>query len=132
MAKLPRIRRFVQEDYPSQNKWIGRLFDPLNQFIDTVFTALNKGLTFRENMRCVVKTLEFVEGTGVYPLKFNWDLKGTGPTGLIIARVVYNNTAPTETVGADWEFDGTSVSIKSFFGLTASEQYKITVIAFTV
>jgi len=131
MAGLQRLKRFVTEDYPSQAEWIGQLLDPLNQFIDTVFGALNKGLTFRENVRSVVKVLEFVEATSAYPMKFAWDLKGGGPTALIVARVVYNSTAPTTTVGADWSFDGTSISIRDFFGLTNGESYKITVIAFT-
>lgn len=130
MANLPRLRRFTLEDYPTQREWIAKLFDPLNQLVDTVFDALNKGLTFRENMRAVVKDLDFTESTGVYPILFPWDLRGAGPTGLIIARVI-SDTAPTTTVGADWTFDGTSVVINSFFGLTTGEKYKIKVIAFT-
>lgn len=131
MAKLPRLKRFVTEDYPSQDEWIGKLFDPLNQLIDTVFDALNRGLTFSENVRSVVKTLEFTQGQSVYPIKFNWGLRGTGPTALLVARVLYESAAPTASVGCNWSFDGSGISIDSFFGLTDGEKYKITVIAFT-
>lgn len=131
MANLPRLKRFVTEDFQSQKEWIGSLLDPLNQLIDTIYEALNKGLTFRENVRSVVKTLDFTQATSAYPIKFPWGLRGTGPTALMVARVVYNSTAPTTTVGCDWEFDGENISIKSFFGLTTGEKYKITLIAFT-
>jgi hypothetical protein len=130
MADLPRIRRFLLEDFQSQKEWIGPLFESLNQIIDTLYSALNKGLTFRENVRSAVRTLEFTQRSNTYPLKFPWGLRGSGPTALIVVRVVYGSTAPTTTVGCDWEFDGTNIVIKSFFGLTPDEKYKITVVAF--
>jgi hypothetical protein len=131
MADLPRIKRFLLEDFASQKEWIGPLFESLNQILDTLYSALNKGLTFRENVRSVVKTLEFTQRSNTYPLKFPWGIRGGGPTALLVVRVVYNSVAPTTTVGCDWTYDGESIVINSFFGLTTAEKYKITVIAFS-
>ncbi len=34
MARLPSIKRFVTEDYPSEKSWIGQFFQGLNQFLE--------------------------------------------------------------------------------------------------
>lgn len=127
MAKLPRIKRLLKEDF-QEVEWIDKLLGPVNDFFDTVYDALNKGLTFTDNMPATVKTLEFKEGSSIYPIKFAWNLK-TLPTALIITRVV--GTEPSSAPSVYWSFDGQSINIDKFYGLVDGQDYKVSVIAFT-
>ena len=53
-------KRTMGQDLPS---WLDALLSPINQFFDRVTLALNRRLTFEENIQCTVKTLEFTSAT---------------------------------------------------------------------
>ena len=130
MAQLPEIKRLHRQDFPDQTSWIDGLLAPLNRFFDSVYTALNRGLTFRDNMVAQVKELEFRETSGTYPIRFAWNLKSQ-PTDLIVTRVVtVSGSGPSGAVWANWSYNGSAVEIEDITGLTADDEYKIRVIAF--
>ena len=62
MSALPPIKRITKEDLREAPNWIDRLLIPLNQFFDSVYGALNRNLTFEENIRCQVQTFQLVAG----------------------------------------------------------------------
>lgn len=131
MAQLPEIKKLHRQDFPSQTAWIDKLLAPLNRFFDSVYTALNKGLTFRENMVAQVKELTFREDASTYPIQFSWELRSQ-PTDLLITRVVtQSGSNPTAAVWPRWSFDGSSVSIEDITGLSSGSEYKIRIIAFS-
>lgn len=59
MANLPKITRIRREDLPDAPGWIEKLLYPLNLFMEGVYQALNKNLTYAENLAAKVVEFEF-------------------------------------------------------------------------
>lgn len=130
MAKLPQFRRILREDFKDQ-PWIEKLLLPLNAFMDSMVTALNRGLTFSDNFSSKVHEFRLVEDDITYPIKVAWDRK-TLPTDMIVTRIVLvSGSNPTAAVQARWEYDGESILVNKFTGLDSSSEYKIRCIIFT-
>lgn len=58
MAPALRVRTLRREDYPQAPAWFDALLLVLNQALGDTATALNGGLTFAENVRAELKTVE--------------------------------------------------------------------------
>lgn len=130
MARLPSIKRLTTEDFKDEASWIGKLLSPLNEFMASVVTALNKGLTFSENFNAQVKELTFTQSTALYPQKFLCTLT-TKPMGVLVVRAdeANDNPAPlTTAVMASWRYVNGQIFIDSFSGLTLGQKYRICVI----
>jgi len=128
MSRLPQIKRLVKEDFPGLD-WTEKLFFPLNQFMQAVFEALDKRLTFVENAVCQANEFEFTENAITYPLSFTWN-RQQAPTDVIVTKVlVFDASAPTAAVFAHWNYDGVNVNITKFYGIDATKQVKIRVLA---
>jgi len=101
--KTPELQRLILEEFPGQQDWIEKLIGPINLFFQTVVNALNKQLTFRENIDC-----EFYEQrvTGAYPVDLAWTRKAAPRA----AWIAYAREADGEHVTftsplfLDWEF----------------------------
>lgn len=131
MGRIPTLKRLITEDFKDQKSWIGKLLQPLNQFLETVNASLDHGLTFEDNIASEIKTLTFRNDTGVFPLKFLSKL-GKKPKGLWVINAVDLEDAPstlTTAVYADWGYnqDG-QIQINNFSGLTSARNYAITLI----
>ena len=59
MAKLPVINRILKEDLKEAPSWIDKLLYPINTFIESVYNALNKNITFTDNIACQIKQISF-------------------------------------------------------------------------
>lgn len=59
MAKLPSIKRILREDLKEAPSWVERLIYPLNLFIEQIYSALNKNITFQDNIAAAFKELTF-------------------------------------------------------------------------
>ena len=134
MTKLPSIKRLAVEDFAGQKDWIGKLFAPINQFFESIASALNGGLTFADNMSAVVRSISVPNGSASFPLYFSWGKK-VKPIGLWVVNA--RETSGTHTnfssaISADWEYttDGL-VKINAFPGLPTSTGYTVTVVAIT-
>lgn len=134
MAQLPSFRRIasdiVAKDYPELAEY---LIGPLNNFMESLTRALNKQLTFRDNMDAQVITLT---ADGTYPLRFRWE-RPLKPAALWIgqiARVDGAATALAAAVTIDWTYNqNAQVEIADIVGLPDSptDQFLVTVIAVT-
>lgn len=128
MAKLPRTKKLIQEDFPSERSWIGKLLQPLNQFLESTNLALDKGLTITDNLdqQTVQVTVTGNEEVS-FPIKTR-----SKPLGVVVSRVelIEGSDAPTAAVQpVSWEVDSTNniVTIDSWHGgLNASSRYRIT------
>jgi hypothetical protein len=131
VSKLPSIKRLATEDFGSQKDWIGKLLSPLNQFMDSVVTALNNQLTFSDNMASVVKTISV---SGTYPLYFTWTRKDK-PIGLWVVNAYEASGVHvtfTTAISADWEYTvSNQIRINSFVGLPTTTTYNVTIIVIT-
>lgn len=129
MAKLPPISRFLREDFPGQD-WIDKLLWPLNQFMNTIYGAMNKNLTLNDNCACQIKTISVTsDGSGNASTSFAWGLSAI-PTDVWVSRVTTTSGSnPSGAVGILWEYDGTKISVGTIFGLANSSTYNIRIIA---
>lgn len=64
--RLGVVRRIDKGDIARSGetpKWIDALLNPLNTFIESVVSALDRRLTFENNFLCVVSSYEITSGT---------------------------------------------------------------------
>ena len=130
--RLPEVRRLNREDFPKQKDWIGKLLEPLNQFMRTVHQILNKGITIADNMDAYIKEMTFTKlstyPSSDTPLLFRNDLSGyRAPQGVLLLSIsesVSNPSVLTDAVTFDWSYDGTNIEINNITGLTNETKYK--------
>lgn len=140
MAKLPTQKRILREDMKDAPSWIENLLNPLNSFMDSVYRALNRSLTFQDNVSSEIRQLDVLtlptystaipKTDGFIPLQFVHSLRSK-PFGLLVAQLVEQGqdyVIITEPVSIDWyEINGT-VFINYITGLKDSTNYKLTVL----
>lgn len=126
MAQLPKISRLQQEDYPSETKkWISKLLQPLNSFMQSVTSALDRRLTINQNIQGQIRTLNVVGGKAV---SFKYE-PSSRPRWLVIGNVSPKDGYPlTAVVGApQWSDDGAgNITVTDIIGLVSNDEYSIT------
>lgn len=130
--KLTFLKRFLVEDFPSQQAWIGELLNPLNQAFEQLSQALNKNLTISDNLDAETQEITF---TGSDTVTFKVTTKNR-PKGVIVSNfVTVSGTAPTAAVQPVWSYSSTdqTVTINSWFGgLTSTAKYRVTLFIHTI
>lgn len=138
MAKLPILKRIQREDFPEAPDWIEKLTYPINTFFDAVYNALNKNLTFGDNITSEIKeftftTLSTYVGTAATfeAIEFVRSIK-SAPKGVILLQIYKFGSAtysPIEgDVYLDWNETNGTVTIGLIRGLAASTKYTLRVL----
>lgn len=131
MAKAPNIRRLLVEDFPGQSDWIDKLLQPINQISVTLSTALNKGLSLRDNSG--VGYLELTVDTSnpsTYPIIIKHGMSSIWGLTLVYAFDTGNNPPPIQGLNAVWEDLGDGrLSISRLPGLTEGRTYNLRFLA---
>ena len=83
MAKIPVIKNLRQEDFPKEESWVSALLSPLNIFINYVVLALNRGLTFQDNLTSQLQTLNFTYQPNSFPIILGRVLTNSPSYGII-------------------------------------------------
>lgn len=137
MSDLPQIRRLLVEDFLEQKEWISKLFIPLNNFMDGTFSALNRGITLRQNMAADIKTVTLNRvPTALDYASIAWNIPQK-PISLHIGRIQRtDNTAVVlaAAVAVQWEYDLTKgLRLTNLIGLTptSTTTYDLTLVIFT-
>lgn len=60
--RIESINKIYRKDIPEAPSWLDKLLFPLNQFMDSVSTAMRGKLTFGDNFLCEIKEYEFEHG----------------------------------------------------------------------
>lgn len=140
MAALPPIRRFLTEDFKSQSSWIGPLLINLNNFVESVVNAFNKGITLNENTTGAVLSVTLTTPpTSNAPAIVAWT-KSVFPVALLVGNItLLNNASFTLTTAVQVQFSQTqsgAISINNVVGLPTSfgtsgntDKYVLTLIA---
>ena len=125
MARLPIIKRITREDVSQAPSWIENLIFPINQFMESVFRALDRNLTFTDNFSAQIQEIEFdtssaYDGTAANfdTLEFSRTIK-TLPRGLFLMQIlqVEDNHTPIESaVYIDWLDDNWNSKDLSGYG----------------
>lgn len=134
MAKIPAVKSIRIEDIsPEAPQWINNLLSPLNSFMENIYSALIKNITFTDNIACMIKDIDF-RTTGNYTsstkefdtINITNTLKTTAQ-GLFIMNL-YNSTDPyskiTNAVTPFWIDDNGIIKIQYITGLADSTNYK--------
>lgn len=125
--KLPTIKKIMREDLKSAPDWVGRLIDPVNSFMESVYTALNKNITLYDNISSFVKEVTYrtpaTYPTGVDNVSFLNELR-TRATGVVILQAFDNATYTPVSIGnIAWIEDASGIVIYPVTGLQASKTY---------
>lgn len=118
--KLPDKSRLLEEDFKEQSKWIGKLLYVLNQFMDSVYIAFNKNLSFGDNFNTEYRDLELRSED--LPYTFQHTMKGPC-RGLEVVRAGQKEPDGNPLAGGvnfEWEEDGNQVKIIAINGLPAN------------
>jgi len=137
VARLPTIRRLLRENIPEAPDWIDKLLNPLNKFFEETFAALDKNITFEENIRAQLKSITFTTGAAYDGTAANFEMlvfSSTLPTkvqGVIIMQIKADtdNYTPIEgDVCLDWQEINKEVQVGLIRGLSTSTKYILNVL----
>jgi len=128
--RLPSQKKILREDVKEAPDWIRGVIDPLNSFMETVSQALNKNITFTENIASFVKEVSY-KTNSTYPLnqeKISFqNLLKSKPTGILVMQV-YDKSNYQPAIGPvyiPWVEDSGDILIGTITGLEASKNYFI-------
>ncbi len=128
--KLPSLKRILKEDVKGAPGWINPLLDTVNTFMEAVYQALNRNITFSQNVACTVKELDY-QTPSSYPasvdsIEFMSGLK-TKASGVMLMQVFdkADYTPPDGPVYVPWVENNGSIVIGTITGLEASKLYMV-------
>lgn len=127
MAKAPNIRRLLVEDFPDQADWIEKLLQPLNQLSITVQTALNRGISLRDNagVGYLEVTLNTAEQSA-FPLVMRHGLPSAWGLQLVYVADTGNDPPALPALTALWEDLGDGrVQVNNIPGLVTGRTYNL-------
>lgn len=118
-------QKFSVEQFQDQKSWIDKLFGPLNNFMAQVYQGLNNQLTVADNLYMEFKSLQFVNESSMFPIKFRTKYNKY-PEMVVVGKCIdsdgaYSSVHPLVT----WTFSNQTLEIQSISGLTASKKYTI-------
>jgi hypothetical protein len=130
---IPVFRRFARSDIPTAPNWVEVIFNPLNVFCEQTTNALNKNLTFGQNVQGQKYAVQF-DADGFVPIKLAYT-GGGQPTVLLIGQIykVDNTPITTSIQILDWELNINKqpfqIQLNKLSNLEAGKQYKMTLVA---
>jgi hypothetical protein len=134
MASLPTIKRIQRQDMGSNiPEWVDGLLSPLNQFMEEIYSAMNRNLTIPENVKGQFIELEFKTLANYTNQSAFTELTVLNKTGqklraLLLSQIT-KKTNPRHnftTVNINW-VDNNNGTITIYFisGLENSTDYKV-------
>jgi hypothetical protein len=128
--RLPPQKRILREDVKGAPSWINPVIDILNSFMENTYQALNRNITFSENIGCAIKELTYktpsTYPSGLEDMEFISGLKSKA-TGVILMQVVDKDLylPPPGPVYVPWVENNGSIVISTVTGLEADKTYLI-------
>lgn len=134
--KLSSFKRIITQDFPKESqKLIEQLGSTLNDSFNQVYSALNKRLTFSDNIACTIKDVEVIVDSNGNPTQiasFSLDVPNMPVLGVVVIKadnltnsVIY----PTSSPFVSFQIVGNTVRINNITGLQANQVYRLKVIA---
>ena len=124
MAQLPPIKRLTKEDMKDAPSWIERLLVPLNQFLDSVYRALNGQISFVDNITAQRYSIQLTAGAAATNNTFKFQPTLNKKPEFLIWRIYEKDTnyAVGLAVYVEWFYDG-DINISAISGLTENHYY---------
>lgn len=140
MSKLPSVKTLLVEDISKEAPaWFQNFLIPLNSFMSSVYYALDRDLTFTENIASSIKEISFTTKSNYATSPpTNWDVVKIAnplkkrPIGVCIANISNETSSSviTSAVSLNWTYNNGYVEILYVAGLGNSIKYKITLLIF--
>lgn len=133
--KLPNFKRLNKNDYPDAfQEIVDTLASSLNIGIESLYQALNKQLTRRENMLATEKDITLsVTSSGIPTTSTFFTLDFTGKALGLSVEKIDNLSNPNALlqggVSVLWSQTGNTIVIQQVTGLIPSNQYRLHVVA---
>jgi hypothetical protein len=128
--KISAVKRYILEDYPKETQsWLGKLIQPLNQFLEQAIAILQNGITVSDNVKSLKKELT-IQVNQTYPIKLAYTLNER-PSFVLVGSLREDTGSPAAPTSAPypyWEYKEGNLEI-TMVGLDASKKYKLTLIA---
>ncbi len=127
MAKLNSVKKIILEDYAQEyRELVQRLALTLNSFLDQTTTAINGGLTLRDNFKSKTYQVDLPAGTSTKTVAWTLNEK---PTSVVIGNLTKSDTsAPSAVFSLSWKYTSKGL-VLTFLGLDGSTDYVATIIA---
>ena len=119
MATLPPIKRFIADDFAGITTFPAftqKLFYPLNLFLNSVYTALNSGLTIQQNMLGLVNQSTSIAAntSGIATTTINWPYSQTAPVMVLVGACSSGGSSALYPL-INWSYSAGVVSISMQF-----------------
>lgn len=136
MAFLPTVKSIRREDIgPEAPDWVDNMLGPLTTFMEAIYSALNKQLTFQENIACTIRDFQFstssTYSSGDFTaITFPSGLKNK-PIGCMILQILNASDASVikQAVSLSWEDLSGTIRINYVSGLDDSTKYTMRILA---
>lgn len=135
MALLPSFRRFFEKDFGEKYQdLMKQLGQNLNTNFESLYNALNKNITLKENLKATVRDVTFkVDSDGIPTNTTSFKLDFTAQiTSVLIGNIVnVDNTVgyPLSGVTVSWTQSENNILIDHITGLRPGQNYRITFLA---
>ncbi|MBK7497365.1 MAG: hypothetical protein IPI28_18920 [Candidatus Omnitrophica bacterium] len=130
--KLPTYKRISREDIAEAPDWIGRLIYPINQVFETVYSTLNRNITFADNILSFQKSVQFTTKATYssggwdeisFPIPDTFRVKVSGVL-MLSGRPTDDSLITSTNIGAViWSENNRNVLINFIGGLQDSKEY---------
>jgi hypothetical protein len=128
MAALPVIKRIQRDDLKEAPAWIDRLIYPLNLFMEAVYYALNKNITFEDNILSQRVSFELTAKAAASDNKYVFAVTMKSVPKMVILGKCEEDAAVFTPIGGavwiDWTYSEGTVRIESISGLSVGNTYK--------
>ena len=125
--KLPSQKKILREDLKDAPDWVNGIIEPVNNFMESAYQALNKNITYNENIASQIKEL-IVKTPSTYPVMENIEFMSTLRTKALGVQVMQvfekaNYTPAPGPVYVPWIENNGNIVIHPITGLEASKTY---------
>jgi hypothetical protein len=133
--KIPSYRRLFKTDY--KEEWqplVDKLATSINNAFDTIYNALNKNLTFVDNINSTIATFTVsVDGNGIpkQTTQFKLDSAQTTVQGLIVIDCFASNDTskyPNSGIFINFTKNDTLINVNRIKGLPQDVQFSVKVL----
>jgi hypothetical protein len=132
MGNLPTQKKILREDIKDAPPWAMKIVDTLNSFMESVYTALNKNITFTENTASFVKEVVYTTPS-TYPTMDNVSFMNTLKTRAsgVLPLQIYDRstyTAPSGPCFIPWVETKGTIVLGPITGLAPDKTYVVRVL----
>lgn len=134
--KLPSFRKLYKQDYkPEEQDFVEKLASSLNYGIEILYSTLNRQVSLRENVLCVIKDVDVIVNSSGEPTtdtSMRLDLSGRveGLTVLKVENLTTSDVYPTAQPFITYEQTESSIIFNNIAGLSANYKWRLRVVAY--